>query len=248
MQIKKFYLWLTIAVVFFALAGGIYYYYRSVNLDPNSPKTYYKIFNKKEILDGRETTAQEVDAKLDARLKKYHRIFEKIAQTSDEQRLRALFYMNFVHMYGYYGSRNLKEKTLKEILTGSEYFHCGTNTTFLAMLLDKAGFDFRTVSINDFQHGYVEVNFNGQYNLLDPTVNLWFDKSTEEIIAGEHPVVKAFFMQAEDLNNQKAREHLENKDYKCNLFCLKNQMLSIGDKFKVKIDQYNYIDLSEYQY
>ena len=231
MPIKNFYLGLIIVALFVIFAAGGYYYYQAIRLDPNSPKTYYKIFNKNEILDGQETTAQEVDAKLDARLKKYHRSFEKIAQTADEQKLRALFYMNFVHFFGVYGKRGLNELSLKEILWKSEYFHCGTNTTLLSMLLEKASYEYRTVSINKAGHGIVEVKFDGKWNLLDPTSNLWFDKSTEELASGQPHTVKEFFMQAEDENNTKAREHMTVKEIKCNLFCLKKQMLSIGDKF-----------------
>lgn len=230
------------------IAGGLFFWRYFIYLDPKAPKTYYKIFNKSEILRGDETTASEVDAKIDRRLVQYHKTFAKLAGTTDEKKLKALFYMNFVHFFGYYGIRNLNELSLKDILWGSEYFHCGTNTTLLSMLLEKAGYEYRTVSINRGGHGMVEVKFEGSWNLLDPTANLWFDKSTEELASGLPFTVKEFFMQAEDENNTKAREHMTVEGIKCNLFCLKKQMLLIGDKFKVTVDKYNYIDLSQYQY
>jgi len=229
-------------------SGAFFYYWQYLRILPNSPETYYKIFNKAEILDGNEETAVQVLTKLDKRYARHKRTFAKIAGTNDEKKLKALFYMNFVHFFGVYGKRGLNELSLKEILWKSEYFHCGTNTTLLSMLLEKAGYEYQTVSINQGDHGIVEVKFNGKWNLLDPTSNLWFDKSTEELASGQPFTVKEFFMQAEDENNTKAREHMKVLEIECDLFCLKDQMLSIGDKFNVTIDKYNYIDLSKYQY
>lgn len=243
---KKF--WPIITIIIVILIGGGFYYFQYVRILPNSAATYYKIFNKNEILSGNEEKATIVDQKLDARLKKYHKTFAQIAGTTDEKKLKALFYMNFVHFFGVYGKRELSELSLKEILWGSQYFHCGTNTTLLAMLLEKAGYEYRTVSINNSTHGMVEVKFDGKWNLLDPTSNLWFDKSTEELAGGAPHTVKEFFMQAEDESNTKAREHMTVDGIKCDLFCLKDQMFSIGDKFYVTVDKYNYIDLSKYQY
>jgi len=248
MKIRK---WRYIIIIIGALAlasGAFFYYWQYLRILPATPATYYKIFDRSEILAGNESTALEVDAKLDKRLERYHRTFEKLAGTTDEKKLKALFYMNFVHFFGVYGKRELNELSLKEILWKSEYFHCGTNTTLLSMLLEKAGYEYQTVSINKGGHGMVEVKFEGSWNLLDPTSNLWFDKSTKELARGQPFTVKEFFMQAEDENNTKAREHMKVLEIECNLFCLKDQMLSIGDKFNVIIDKYNYIDLSKYQY
>lgn len=237
-----------LVVLFVMLALGCFFYFTFFYLRPDSFGTYYKIFDKNEILNGDEVTAEDVDQKLDQRLAKYRRAFEKIAGTKDQKKLRALFYMNFVHYYGFYGERTLNESTLKDVLFGSEYFHCGTNTKLMAMLFDRAGIAYRTVSINNGTHGFVEVKFSDDWNLLDPTVNLWFDKSTEEIIAGEPFQVKKFLMKAEDMENAKAREHLDNKKIECSQLCLKDQMLSMGKEFKAKIDKYNYIDLTGYTY
>lgn len=225
-----------------SLVGGSIFYYGLYHINPNDPSSYYKIFDKKEILNGQETTAQEVDQKLDKRLKKYHSTFEKMAGTNDENKLRALFYMNFVRMYGYYGDRDLREQSLKEILWDGEYFQCGTFTTFLAMLLDRAGYEYRTVSIGNGAHGYVEVNFDGKWQILDPTVNIWINKSTEELLAGQERVAKRFFLKTFDFNNEKASDILIRI---ANVYDL---MTKMGTGYQPKIDQYNYIDLSKYQY
>lgn len=222
---KKIWVHLVILGIVAIASGAFLYYCQYLRILPNSAETYYKIFNKNEILSGNEDSATIVDQKLDARLKKYRKTFVQIAGTTDEKKLKALFYMNFVHFFGVYGKRELSELSLKEILWKSEYFHCGTNTTLLAMLLEKAGYEYRTVSINDGTHGMVEVKFDGKWNLLDPTSNLWFDKSTEELASGQLHTVKEFFMQAEDENNTKAREHMTVKEIECDLFCLKDQML-----------------------
>lgn len=111
---KKF--WLIILTIIVILSGAGFYYFQYVRILPNSAATYYKIFDKNEILDGNETKADQVIEKLDKRLTKYQKTFAKLAGTDDEYKLRALFYMNFVHMFGVYGKRELKENTLKDLL------------------------------------------------------------------------------------------------------------------------------------
>lgn len=228
-----------IAIVFLA---GYLYWQKYYNLDPNKSQTYYKIFNKNEILDGNEDKAEIVAQKLDKRLTKYHKTFIKMAGTSDEYKLKALFYMNFVHMYGVYGKRNLKENTLKDLLWGDENLHCGTTATFLAMLLDKTGYEFRTVSVGNGAHGFVEVKFENHWQILDPTINVWINKSTEELLSESERTNKQFFLKAADQFNQKAYEGI------VRVINVQDMMLKLGPGYKPKIDKYDYIDLSQYQY
>lgn len=223
--------------------GGFFYWRAYVYLDPASSQTYYKIFNKEEILDGSETTAAEVDQKLDKRLKKYHKTFEEIAGTSDEKKLRALFYMNFVHMFGEYGQRTLSDKTFKELLwDNSENGQCLTNTIFLEMLLDRAGYEFRTVGIRGKgDHGYAEVKFDDGWQILDPTVNLWINKDTEELLTGAQRENKRFFL--------KATDQPDNHDYRSSVINLLDRMLIIGRGYQPTMSEYNCcFNLSEYQY
>jgi len=228
--------WL-LAIIF---AG--FFIWQKINLDSQSSKTYYKIFNKDEILKGDETTASEVISKLDKRLNQYHRTFEKMVGKTSETKLKALFYMNFVHMFGIYGKRDLKENTFQDLLWGGQNFHCGTNTLFLAMLLDKAGYEFRTVSTNNGSHGFVEIKFDNRWQILDPTINTWIDKSTEELIAGAPRQAKKFFLKAGDQLNEQAQEDV------VRVINVKDFMLKLGIGYKGKIDNYNYMDLSHYQY
>jgi len=230
-------------ILILILLGGYFYWQKNINLDPNFSKAYYKIFNKEEILSGNEDNATIVVQKLDKRLKKYHKTFAKMAGTTDEKKLKALFYMNFVHMYGFYGERTLTQKTFKELLWDSENFHCLTNTIFLEMLLDKAGgYEFRTVGISGRgDHGYVEVKFDNQWQIHDPTVNIWIDKSTEELLTGVPRNTKRFFLKAGDQFNEKA-----DRD---NVVDLKDLMVRIGKAYKPTLSKYDCcFNLSEYQY
>lgn len=237
--------WKIFAIIGWILAvifAGIFIW-QKINLDPQSSETYYKIFNKDEILSGKETTASEVVQKLDKRLSHYHGTFEKMAGTRDETKLKALFYMNFVHMFGVYGKRDLKEKTFKDLLWGGQNFHCGTNTLFLAMLLDRAGgYEFRTISTNNGAHGFVEVKFDGAWQILDPTINVWLNKSAEELMAGQPREAKKFFLKAGDQLNEKAQEDV------VRVINVKDFMLKMGQGYTAKIDKYNYINLADYQY
>jgi len=235
-----------ILILVFVLLGGIigyhFLYYRNNHLDPISHATYYEIFDKNAILDGTEDNANVVDQKLDKRLKKYQHTFEKMAGTNDGQTLKALFYMNFVHMAGIYGKRELKKNTLKDLLWGGQYQHCGTNTLFLAMLLDKAGYEFRTVSVGNGSHGFVEIKLDNSWHILDPTVNIWINKNTEELLSESDRVNKQFFLKATDQYNQKAYEGI------VRVINVQDMMLKLGPGYKPKIDQYNYINLSDYKY
>jgi len=237
---KRIY-WISLGVIFLVLILSAVLIYQKNNLDPNSAKAYYKIFDKNEFLDGKEETADIVVTKLDKRLTKYKKTFTQMAGTNDDYKLKALFYMNFVHMFGVYGERTLKENTLKEIMWDSEYFHYGTNTLFLAMLLDKAGYEYRTVYLHP-EHSLVEVKFDEKWQILGPTTNTWINKSVEELIAGEERVVKEFFLKATDQFNEKAHE---------NIVYVVNQrdfMEKIGKGYQASINEYDHIKLSDYQY
>jgi hypothetical protein len=185
-------------IVIFILSGfGGYFYYIKTNLDKNNKNTelskedhilsedeikarYYEIFNSKDILDGDEDTAEKL-LKIDKRFNKYRTDFIKITKLEaieDENQLRALFYLNFIHMFGYYGERDLPAKQdIKHLFFNTEANNCGSYTLMLAMILDKAGYEFRTVSINDGNHGFIEIKFENNWQILDPTTNLWIKKS-----------------------------------------------------------------------
>lgn len=238
-KLKWFLLFIFVEIL---IAGGVFYYWKFVRVLPDTPVDYYTIFNKYEILDGSETTAAEVNEKLDKRLDQYQKSWINITGTEDPVKLKALFYMNFVRMYGFYGPRELKETSLKEILWGGEYFQCGTFTTFLSMLLDQAGYEFRTVSIGGGAHGYVEIKFDGNWQILDPTINLWIDKSTEDLLKGESRNEKRFFLKTFYYQNPNGADVLLQV---ANVF---NLMTKMGLGYQPKIDQYNYIDLKQYQY
>lgn len=244
MMIFKKKIFLISGLIFIFMGTGAFLYWqKNINLDPNSKETYYKIFDKNEILDGNEDNATTVDQKLDKRLKKYHSTFVKMAGTDDEKKLKALFYMNFVHMSGIYGEKTLTDKTLKELLWDGENQHCLTSTIFLEMLLDKAGgYEFRTIAISgQGDHGYVEVKFGDQWQILDPTTNLWINKSTKELLTGVKRINKRFFLKAEDQFNGHA--------YRVNVIDLLDLMMTIGKGYKPTLSEYNCcFNLSEYKY
>jgi len=88
--------WRYIIIIIGALAfagGAFVYFWQYDRILPNTPDTYYKIFNKLEILDGNETTAAEVEAKLDQRLTQYQKTWAHLAGTNDTVKLKALFYI-----------------------------------------------------------------------------------------------------------------------------------------------------------
>lgn len=110
------------------------------------------------------------------------------------------------------------------------------------MLLEKAGYEFRTVSLSNGAHGFIEVKFDNTWQILDPTINLWIDKSTEELLTKSERKNKQFFLKAMDQFNPPAYEGI------VWVVNIQDMMLKLGPGYTPKIDQYNYIDLSQYQY
>lgn len=73
----------------------------------------------------------------------------------------------------------------KELLAYGEG-HCGDYSYLLARELKKYGFNTRIVGIRssykNAAHSRVEVKINGKWNVLDPTFNIFFPNSIQELI------------------------------------------------------------------
>lgn len=246
---KKYFLSILILLIATAVTFSIFKYRLNngeQEIQKNLPATYEEIFAYDKFLTGKEETAKEVADKLDLQLKRNRAKFIKIAGTKDNKELRVLFYMNFVSFYGYYYERDLPEKkTFKHLMWNTRFNNCGSSTMILAMLLDRAGYSYRTVAINNMSHGYIEVKLPNGWHVLDPTTNIWINRGTEDLMAKKPASVKSFYLRAENANDQKARMHLERG---FDVLKLRENMQKIGNGFDAKVDKYNYIDLKVWKY
>jgi len=116
----------------------------------------------------------------------------------DEPTLEALFYLNLVaSMWGYgnpppddyadpgcatinraTGDRRLPAPTVRTYLE-TEVGCCEDSAFLLGVLLDGAGIRSRRVFVLD--HAFNEAELDGCWVVLDPTLDLWFHSSWEEI-------------------------------------------------------------------
>ena len=206
---------------------------------------YYSMFDKTKILDGKETTAEEMVAKIDVQFQEYKETFRDLInlEDTDERTLRALFIMNFVSFTNYYGTPDLQETadTIKSLVWDIKSANCQTNAMLLQMLLEKAGYESRTIAISGRSHGYNEVRINGKWNVLDATTNIWIDRSTQELIDGKVGAVNKFFVDENDLSNVEYSDDTS-------LTSLRIKMSYLGTDFRPEISAYNYVDLSTWKY
>ncbi len=106
-----------------------------------------------------------------------------------------LFLSDFIHKSKHYTPRNIKEtsdfKTLFEYFTTLKYAHCGQKPYALQLLLKEFNLESRIISYSDtfgWAHGFLEINAQGFWQILDPTFNLLFDIGVDKII--ENPYCK----------------------------------------------------------
>jgi hypothetical protein len=211
---------------------------------------YYEIFDKEKILDGSEKTAQEVLNKVDNQYQKYQSQFKDLANltnVNNDRVMKALFIMNFVSFSNYYGNPDTSQnsKSIETLIWKIKNSNCETNSTLLEMLLEKSGYEARTIAINGLNHGYNEVKIDGTWNILDATTNIWINNSTEDILNGSKKQVQKFFLKGSDSDNPEVKK----LNYSGNdLSDLRVKMTNLGEEFKPIISNYNYVDLKLWTY
>lgn len=208
---------------------------------------YYEMFDKNKILDGSESDAKEILDKIDISFSKNKPYFQDLANledVKDDKILKAVYLMNFVSFSHPYGSHNKGDgsSSIKNLIWNIEESDCETNTELLAMLLEKKGYENRTVSVDDGYHGFNEVKLNGEWQILDATSNLWFDKSAENLISGRTGRVRKFFLKDLDIE----RSNASTSDF--DLTYLRIQMASLGTDFIPQKISYNFVDFSKWSY
>jgi hypothetical protein len=106
----------------------------------------------------------------DAHLNELQTFFE----TEHPVRLKVLFAMYVVHISFVYGEAT-PPTSLVEYLAGT-YSHCGLYTRYQAEILDAFGITWRIMYHATAEHAWVEVPIDGEWEVFDPTVNVWIDR------------------------------------------------------------------------
>jgi len=209
-------------------------------------QAYYTMFNKEKISDGTEVSAKQVLAKIDANFIEDKDEFVDLTNLEylrNEKLVRALYILNFVSFSSNYGTPDQKqgEQGIKDLLWTIGTSNCQTNTMLLQMLMEKAGYESRTIAINNLSHGFNEVKIDGRWQIFDATTNLWINEGFESLMAGKTGKAKEFFLKEADYDNVNYAEDTD-------LSILRNDMVGLGQNFKPTSFKYNYVDLSNWQY
>lgn len=207
---------------------------------------YYEIFNKTKILDGSEDTAEKILFKLDQRFEEKERDFKDLTNLEgvyDKKMLKAVFMMNFVSFTNPYGTPDIDNnpKNIQTLIWKIKNANCQTNVMLMQMLLEKAGYEAKTVTINGKSHGYNEVKVGWRWHILDATTNIWINRSTQELMDGKKGDVRKFFVDETDVENPSYSSENNPSD-------LRTKMVDLGQGFRPIISGYDYLDLKEWQY
>lgn len=127
--------------------------------------------------------------KLDFNKQEKH-LQKELQERGIQKEIAIYLYLNdFIHKTKHYTPNNIKEniafKNLYEYFTKLEYGHCGQKPHALFWLLEHFGLESRVVSYSDilgWSHGFLEVKTHNQWQILDPTFNVFFNIGTEDII------------------------------------------------------------------
>lgn len=122
--------------------------------------------------------------------KKQNKIKKELKWRGIPQELALSFYLNdFIHKSKHYTSRDIKENVvftnLIEYFMGLKYAHCGQKPYALQMLLEYFGISSRVISYSDlfgWTHGFLQVEIENKWRILDPTFHVYFDIGVEDII------------------------------------------------------------------
>ncbi|TLD84503.1 transglutaminase domain-containing protein [Helicobacter sp. MIT 11-5569] len=117
-------------------------------------------------------------------------LHKQLKQRGIQEELAFYLYLNdFIHKTKHYTPRNTTEnvifKNLYEYFTKLKYGHCGQKPYALYMLLEHFGMESRVISYSDIRgwaHAFLEVKTHNQWQILDPTFNVFFNIGVEDII------------------------------------------------------------------
>jgi hypothetical protein len=89
--------------------------------------------------------------------------------------------------------------TLHNLRPYSDEWHCGDMAEDAFEQAQAMGFTARMGTISGGTHAFLEVRINGQWELFDPTTNIWIDHSAEELMAGIPRIYRAFYTPVLDI-------------------------------------------------
>ena len=129
----------------------------------------------------------------------------------------SLYLNDFIHKSKHYTSKDIKDDNfpfanLIEYFTYLKYAHCGQKPYALQMLLKEFSIPSRTLAYNDifgWSHGFLQVEVDGKWKILDPTFNVYFDIGIEDIIENPYCYRKILSLYSDEFYCDKS-ENYEN--------------------------------------
>lgn len=141
----------------------------------------------------------------------------------NETRLAGLFTMYVIHISHIYGETP-NQTSFLDYLT-LERSHCGNYSVAQAEIAQALGLEWQLLELSSGWHGWLEVMVDGQWEIFDSTVNVWINKSSDQLVQGAERQYRSFYTPLLDIDRPDARLHL-NEGY--NMQALRVNMPGFG--------------------
>jgi len=152
-------------------------------------------------------------------------------------RLKAILTMYIIHISHPYGDDGRPYYTFAEYLRRSNS-DCSLYALYQSRLLDQFGIKWRHVAISSADHGWIEVEIDGRWEIFDATINVWLNKSAFELLKGRPRQYRFFYTPWADINCPEARQYLIDENMLADddqpihsLGTLRSNMLGLGIYF-----------------
>ena len=149
--------------------------------------------------------------------KKQKSIEQELDSRGISHKLALGFYLSCaIHVSKHYTPKNVSEDVVLENLTdyfcNLQYAHCSQKAHALDMLLGYFDIKSHRIGYSDilgWTHGFCEVLIDDEWQILDPTFNMYFNINVRDIIQNPFCVRKVLSFYSNEFYADNGKEHLD---------------------------------------
>lgn len=145
------------------------------------------------IIAGSETDEQAYRA-IGAYYTAHRAAIRAALQEQDDRRLKALFVMYIVHISHPYNTVDRPAETFVGYVNRQPASHCGWYAHWQNRINLVLGLTSRKMMTSSADHGWVEVEIDGHWEIFDSTVNLWLSESAVDLAQGKPRQYREFYL------------------------------------------------------
>jgi hypothetical protein len=180
------------------------FYYPSSIFDAEPP--LMRLPPLKEL--ARDTrTDEELITSIVRYFESHRQVLQDKWQERDVRRAEALFVMNLIHVSHPYG-RGPDALTLVDYANRTPVSSCELYSRYQGVILDAFKLPWRYMAISSGFHGWIEVEINSRWEIFDATANVWIDRSTFDLLAGQTRRYRLFYTPWADAQRPDARKYV----------------------------------------